>query len=61
MKLKYIMNTEMWIPGAGELKRGDIIEEHNKKKIDKLLKLGMFKRINPKRKNKKVIKCEAKI
>ena len=56
MKLKYTMNTEMWVVGAGNLKRGDIIEERNQKKIDKFLRTGMFKTIHAKKKNMKIKK-----
>ena len=56
MKLKYTMNTEMWVVGAGNLKRGDVIEERNQEKIDKFLRTGMFKKINKKKKGKKIIK-----
>ena len=55
MKLKYTMNTEMWVVGAGNLKRGDVIEEHDQKKIDKFLRTGMFKKIKTKIKHKKII------
>ena len=56
MKLKYTMNTEMWVIGAGNLKRGDVIEERDQEKIDKFLRTGMFKKIHGKKKGKKIIK-----
>jgi len=57
MKLKYTMNTEQWVIGAGNLKRGDIIDEHDQTKIDKFLRTGMFKKIkSKKKKGKKIIK-----
>lgn len=45
MKLKYIMNTEMWIPGAGVCKQGKIIDKKNPKEIGRLLRSGMFKEV----------------
>lgn len=48
MKLKYIMSTEMWIPGAGVCKRDKVIDEENPKRIDRLLRSGMFKEIKTK-------------
>jgi len=56
MKLKYTMNTEMWVIGAGNLKRGDVIEERDQEKIDKFLRTGMFKKIHAKKKNMKIKK-----
>ena len=57
MKLKYTMNTEQWVIGAGNLKRGDIIDEHDQEKIDKFLRTGMFKKVkSKKKKGKKIIK-----
>ena len=56
MKLKYTMNTEMWVIGAGNLKRGDVIDEHDQKKIDKFLRTGMFKKVNKKKSSKKIKK-----
>ena len=56
MKLKYTMNTEMWVIGAGNLKRGDIIDEHDQSKIDKFLRTGMFKKVKSKKKKGKKIK-----
>ena len=50
------MNTEMWVIGAGNLKRGDIIDERDQKKIDKFLRTGMFKKVNKKKSSKKIKK-----
>jgi len=47
MKLKYIMNTEMWVVGAGVFKRGQITDEKDPKKVEKLLKTGMFRKVEP--------------
>ena len=53
MKLQYVLNTEMWVIGAGYLKHGDVIEEKNQKRINKFLRTGMFKKVHIKRKKKK--------
>lgn len=45
MKLKYIMNTEMWIVGEGVFKKGQIVDEKDPKKVERLLKSGMFREI----------------
>lgn len=45
MRLKYIMNTEMWIVGEGVFKKGQIVDEKDPKKVERLLKLGMFREI----------------